>query len=337
MSESINHTLIETTVKQAIKRISDDPERSTRNLVDMALLFANGKFQPHFLKIIQKMLENEQSSYYRLIPDVIAHVDSKRLSTFGINIGYNSCTKGARIIRKTEAEHGFHVPCSIFLKIDTISFQNHAENYFALLEQGQSLGVYTWILIPENNLCSCLELAKNYSDSAFVILCQSTAITPASLDEASELYNIMFVVTQDDNTDTACSLLRQHKFLYSIAYPYAEKDINEILNGNILSDLQVFHPVFTLFYPKNNCPLPIQYQVYKYVKETRMEQGYQTVPFDFVYDIQFIDKIISEDTAFILFDKYGVCRTNTTISSEKTYSFFEKPLTDILKEVVPKG
>lgn len=335
MSESINQTLIETTVKQAIRKIQDDPERSTRNLVDMGLLFANGKFQPHFLKLIQQMLENEQSSYYRLIPDVIAHVDSKRLATFGINIGYNSCTKGARIIRKTEAEQGFHIPWSIFLKIDNTNFQNHIKNYFSLLEQGQMLGIYTWILISENNICSCLELAKNYSDLAFVILCQSVEITTTLLDEANELYNIMFVVIQDDNVDTACCLLRQHKFLYSIAYPYSENDIKEILNGNILSDLQIFHPVFTIFYPKNDYPLCMQHQVYEYITKSRMEQNYQTIPFDLVHDIQFIDKIISEDTFFILFDKDGVCYTTTNTSCKKIYRFFEKSLSDILKELAP--
>lgn len=337
MSETMNQALIETTVKQAIKRIQDDPERSIRNLVDMALLFSNGKFQHRFLEVIQQMLQNEQSSYYRMIPDVIANVDGKRLSTFGINLGYNSCTRGARTIRKAEAEQKFNVPWSIFLEIDDCCFKNHEEHYFFLLEQGQSLGVYTWAFICDNGITSCLKLAEKYTDHALLILCRPNDITPALLDEAGELYNIMFAVAHEDGIEDACNLLRKRNFLYSVSYSYAEEDLSEILNGNILSDIQVLHPVFTLFHPKNDCPLPIQQLVYEYVLETRMNQTYLTIPFDLAHDMQYIDEIISEDASFILFDKNGTCHSKTINISETIYNFFEYPLTDILKEVVPKA
>lgn len=45
MKHSLNQTLIETTIRNAIKQIKDDPERNIRNLVDMALTFSNGRFQ----------------------------------------------------------------------------------------------------------------------------------------------------------------------------------------------------------------------------------------------------------------------------------------------------
>lgn len=336
MAETMNQALIETTVKQAIKRIQDDPERSTRNLVDMALLFSNGKFQQRFLEVIQQMLQNEQSSYYRLIRDLISNVDSKRITTFGINLGYNSCTRGARIIRKTESEQNFNVPWSIFLEIDNYIFRSHEEQYFSLLEQGQSLGIYTWILGSDNGITNCLELAEKYTDHAFLILCHPSSITSALLDEAGELYNIMFSVVHEDGVEDTCNLLRKRNFLYSVSYSYDEDDLSDILNGNILSDTQVLHPVFTLFCPKNDCPLPIQQLVYEYVLETRMNQNHLTIPFDLVHDMQYIDEIISEGATFIHFDKNGNCHSKTTKSFDNNYNFFEYKLTDILNEVASK-
>ena len=336
MTETMNQALIETTVKQAIKRIQDDPERSIRNLVDMGLLFSNGKFQQRFLEVIQQMLQNEQSSYYRLISDLIANVDSKRITTFAINLGYNSCTRGARMIRKIESEQGYNVPWSIFLTIDDRNFRKHEDEYFSLFEQGQSLGVYTWFLFSNQGMESCLKLAEKYIDNAFLIFCHPNDITPALLDEAVELYNIMFVVAYENETDQTCNLLRKRNFLYSIYYSYTEDDMVEILNGNILADIQELHPVFTLFHPSNDCPLPIQQLVYEFVLETRMKQNYITIPFDLIRDMKYIDEIISEDASFIFFDKNGFCFSKLTGFSETTYNFLEYSLVDMLKSIVPK-
>jgi len=51
MKRSLNQTLIETTIRNAIKQIKDDPERNIRNLVDMALTFSNGRFQQLFFNL----------------------------------------------------------------------------------------------------------------------------------------------------------------------------------------------------------------------------------------------------------------------------------------------
>ena len=337
MAESINQALVETTIKQSIKRIQDDPERSTRTLIDMALLFANGKFQQHFFKIIQQMLQDESSSYYQIIPDLIANVEVKRITTFGINLGYNSCTRGARIIRKVEEEQHFNVPWSVFLKIDNDSFQKYCKNYHELFEQGQALGIYTWILISEYGISTCLELAEKYNDHAFIIICNPCDITPALLDKANEIYNIMFVVRLDNNANLACKLLRERKFLYSISYQYSEKEIDKLLNGTIISDLQTLHPVFSVLYPKSSCSLSVQQLVYEYIRETRMKQCYTTVPFDLFYDMKFIDEIISEDAVLVLFDQCGHCHYITKHESEEKYNLFEESLSEILKKILPKS
>lgn len=50
MENSVSRILIETTVRQTLKGIQEDPERSIRNLVDMALQFSEGRFQNRFSK-----------------------------------------------------------------------------------------------------------------------------------------------------------------------------------------------------------------------------------------------------------------------------------------------
>lgn len=50
MENSLSRILIETTVRQTLKGLQENPKRSTRNLIDIALQFSEGRFQSHFLK-----------------------------------------------------------------------------------------------------------------------------------------------------------------------------------------------------------------------------------------------------------------------------------------------
>ena len=100
MKKDINWMLIESVVRRTVQKLHDSPEREIRNLIDLGLSFADGRFQRKFLKASQKMLRNEKSAYYPLIKDVVSHVDEERLVTFGMNLGYNGCTRGAKTIRQ---------------------------------------------------------------------------------------------------------------------------------------------------------------------------------------------------------------------------------------------
>ena len=335
MDHSANQSIIEATVNSAIKRIQNDPERSMRNLVDLGIMFCNGRFQKRFFEAAQRMLENENSSYYRIIPDIIANVDSTRIVSFGINIGYHSCTKGARIIRKMETEQGFQIPWCITLHLNSETFQNQKERYFSLIEEGQSLGIYTWFIHPHSDVLSALEIAESFSDSAFIIGCQPTDITDILLDEFSEIYNVFFVVNYSDGIEDTCTLLRKRKFLFSVIYKYTEQDVENILNQSLLYDFCSLHSIFALFYADTNCPLEMQKEVFEHVQEMRFEQSFQTVPFDLIYDIRFIDEIISEDAISISFDENGICTSLFDSNRYPNHNLFHESLIDILKNLAP--
>lgn len=59
MENSMSRILIETTVRQTLKGLKENPKRSIRNLVDMALHFSEGRFQSHFFQTARTMLEHE--------------------------------------------------------------------------------------------------------------------------------------------------------------------------------------------------------------------------------------------------------------------------------------
>lgn len=331
MTENTNAPLIEATVISAIKRIQNDPERSMRNIVDLALMFCNGKFQQRFLESAQIMLENENSSYYRIIPDLLTHTDMKRVTTFGINLGYNSCTYGARTIRKIKAEQGYNIPWCISLNISPKGYELHKEDYFSLIEQGKSLGIYTWFINPCGDYTSVHELSQHFSDCSFVIMCHPQDITTALLSKFDEIYNVLFSVFFEDATEHACTLLRQEKFLYSICYLYNEKDTSYISSQDIFYDIGSLNSPFTLLYAEADCPVETQLKIYEIILELRTNQTLPTIPFDVIHDLLFIDEIISESAVYLTVDTQGMCKSNLISEGNKTISIFEQSLEDLLK------
>lgn len=335
MKRSLNHTLIETTIRNAIKQIKDDPERNIRNLVDMALTFSNGRFQKHFLKSAQKMLQDPTSCYYKLVPDLINNVDTERIVSFGMNVGYNSCTIGAGKIREIESMSSFNIPWSLSLELSGNDYPQKSHSIHSLISQGRDLGVYNWLIFSLDNPIFILELAQNFPECAFSIFCPPEEITPALLDEASNIYNIMFVVEYGDDLETACTLLRSRKFLYSISYPYKEQDIKKIISDEILIDTENLHAAFTILY-SHEYSFTEHSSVYQHILKIRAAQAYETVPFDIIHDNHWIDSIISVQPCLIFFTQNGDCYSLTDQILYENCNFFSNTLFEILKKVAPQ-
>lgn len=70
MERSLSRILIETTVRQTLNGLAEDTQRTTRNLVDMALQFAQDRDQSRFFTRVREVLRRNNSPYYTLIQDV---------------------------------------------------------------------------------------------------------------------------------------------------------------------------------------------------------------------------------------------------------------------------
>lgn len=82
-------------LEKAFNDGKSSPRRAARNLVDLGVAFQR-KISEAFLVYAQEMLQDQDSAYYDLISDVIVHVDRNLLVNFGMNLGYNGCTKERR-------------------------------------------------------------------------------------------------------------------------------------------------------------------------------------------------------------------------------------------------
>ncbi len=295
MAANTTRILIETIVRRTLREIQSAPERSIRNLVDMALNFSKGRFQKRFFESTQRMLSDEHSAYYQLVRNVVNNVDHERLLCFGMNVGYNSCTLGAQIIREIEAAEGFNIPWTLFLEIDSDTFGQHREAYDALLRQGKELGIFTWFIRAKDLAVDMIDLLAEHSDCAFALMCDSGMLSDELLEEIAEQKHIMLGIGLDENADVLCAELRSRELLYAVYKEYTSGDLKDILNDNMLYDMQSLNAPITALIPDESCSVSEREIVYDYVLRKREGQKFPTILWDMIQDVLGIDTIISDD------------------------------------------
>lgn len=334
MKKDIKRVLVEVTVKRALKNAEESPERTLRNLVDLGVNFAKGRFQKRILLSAQQMLENENSAYYSLLKDVIENVDRDALSTFGINLGYNSCTVGAKKIRAVEAERRFNLPWALTLSLNEEKLSSYGE----VFEQASALGIRTFLLfVPFESPEKLIPLLKDNPDSAFVLFVSGDRITQGVIDEMKPLKNIMTAVSLDGNAKSACELLRRNKMLYSLYDEYDESNAEKILNGEFVESVLEYHPCFSFSLASKNCPKETAEKVYSHIISTRNAQKYPVVLMDLLGDLQMIDEIVSDDVCLAGFTKNGNLFTGLGINRNEEFNLFNSRLENIFQKTMRKN
>jgi hypothetical protein len=336
MKNRIQKILVVNTVKKALKSIKHNPERGVRNLVDMALQFSDGRFQKEFFTVAQTMLRNETSAYYDLIKDAISHVDTEMLYTFGINVGYNSCTAGAQRIRENEKALGCNIPWAMFVHMDTQQFEKYKQKYDDLIFEGEALGIYTWMFFASHHPGKTFSLVKKHPDSAFCIFCEMKDVPLIFLQEAISLKNLMIIIRFDENATDICAKLRTNRLLYSVWYQYRQQDTESILNGDLFCATQQLSPIFTVLIPDKKCPAEVRQSMYSAVKQARSAQSYRTIAWDLHGDNDLIDTIISDEACPIYFNKDGAVCNWDKANERGHYNIHQSGLTDILMNAYPK-
>lgn len=342
MEKDMTRVLVESTVRRTLKSIQESPERATRNLIDLGLEFSNGRFQTRLFRQAQKMLQNQKSAYYDLVKNMVATVDHDIIATFGVNLGYNSCTKGAQRIREIEAEKGFNIPWALNLAVNEEKLEKKPELYPSIIRQGTALGIHTYLLFITGCPEKVLPMIEKEPDCAFVLFLHGAQISSTFLKEMETVKNVLVSVYTDADMPDVCQKLRDAKRLYAVHQRYMEQDKENILNGEWLKSILPAGPAFAFLRADFSCTPRTQEDIYRYVTTIRDEQRVPLIFMDIKQDTLLIDQVISDGECLAGFDVDGSLRTHEGFWRDEPYNIFRHPLEDILqgaskKESEPKG
>lgn len=332
--EELTRKIVEITVDKALRDIAQDPERSVRKIVDLGKTFAKGRFQQYFFSSMEEMLRHEDSAYYALAKNIVAHVDPEAIKTFGINIGYNGCNLGAEKIRALEAAHGHNIPW-------LISFQVSDSLLPAIgraIPQAKELGTYTFALsCPDQNLRAVLPLLEAHPDCAFLLIVKGDALADADLAMLAAYKNhILLLDAALPRHRQLCEELRQQKMLYGLYEMYAAETWREALSAERLQQHTAVLPTFVLLLAQPGTDAATRAEVYAMVRQQRSAQQYPYILMDLLEDAMYIDQVISNDACCVMFSANGDLLQLPSWQARAECNLHTKPLAEIFASCLRK-
>lgn len=332
----VTRKLIEVAIDKEIRNIRSDPYRSVRRLVDLGRSFTSGRFQKHFFLMLRHTLHDDSSAYYPLISRIADTVNEETIKRFGINIGYNSWTLGARTIRENERTLGFNIPWAVSLTLDCSAPDTlSVSDYSRVIREGTELGIYTyWLSISNAGGClAALELAEEYPDCAFgLFFCYYSP--QQFISEFGSLSNVLISLGEPDAslasslTDAGCITCR-HIF-------YDDSTAPALLSSDWIEDSCSLGCTFVFLVASRGCSVETEKRVTDFVHDIRTRQAYPIFLMSLPSDIVSIDHIISGETCFMRLGTKGEISVLTDEWQDTGLLLTDTPLKSLLGEAMPK-
>lgn len=331
----MTRAIIETAVDRGIRDITNDPKRSLRRLADMGKQYSTGRFQKLTFSHITNLLRNDDSPYYKMLEDFLATVDHEAIKTFGLNIGYDSWTYGARVMRASSEKCGFLLPWAVIIHYAPSSSGGlSASDIDRLICRLNPFGVNTFVILKEhrgNPDPSLIELFKKHRKCCFFLFLNDNMISMAEAEKIRDIGNTVISVNiASDNVDTACKALKKIHALYVIHYEYASSEVERFADIEYVDKWLTYGSAFIFLFQKNgNRGL-----VGGFAKKTRMDQNYPILIWDVYADIQRVESMIYDtDSSFIFeVDRDG----NVRYPEDTGANIIDTDIMSILDQTAPR-
>ena len=287
--------LIETVVDRGIRDVTDDPKRSLRRLAEMGKQFSEGRFQKASFGHITNLLKNDDSPYYKMLEDFLATVDHRVIKTFGLNMGYNSWTYGARMIKRESEERGYMLPWVIQIHYDPEKGARlTADNINSIIDSLSPLGINTYVIIKDHNSTDDPALTKvfaSHPECAFFLFLNDGLISPEMAEDIESSGNTVISINIDaEESYSSCRLLKEKKALYVIHYQYTSDEVSRFCDDEYINTWLSFGSAFIFLIQKDNDTGLAG----KFARRTRMQQEYPILVWHVYSDIRLVNEMISD-------------------------------------------
>lgn len=301
--------MIENAVSRGIREMREDPERSIRRLCDLGRQFSKNRFSDMIFSVMQELLDNEDSSYYDMMHNLMKNSDEEAMKKFGVNFGYMSWTYGAGQLREKEKKNGICLPWSVWLRLDATRQDGWTMDELEhLIEGGQKMGIYAYFILETGkptDSYEMLDLLERYKDSAFVWLRSTGRLTAAQIQMLKVCKNtVVGLPVEDPESLLTAGVLRDQKIIFALSSRYGnsfDQAQNEITMESVLSsETALFFLIADDDTTKEN-----REKVAKLCKDSRLEQKYPCLMIDYYGDAQSISKVLVDHDAMLELSEDG--------------------------------
>lgn len=145
-TQDVTRSVIRLELARAFRGMESNPKRTLRKLADLGKVCARGSVQKEIFGIFQQCLRYKDSPYFSVMQNLVRNVSAENLTTFGMNLGYNSWTDGAKKIRAKKDNEG--ILTSWIQILDLSQSEWTVENLNAFIDFWKTYGVCTYALLP---------------------------------------------------------------------------------------------------------------------------------------------------------------------------------------------
>lgn len=324
----LNRIILDNTISRALADMENDSHRTARKLADMGLFFSRGPFERYFFTLCTELLQEDDSLYYDAINRALQDFDRRSLITFGINVGLEGCSRGARLIRQTEETEGFQVPWALELYAgeNALRFSTTEK----AIKEAVGFGVHVFYLHDHAMKQEDLEcLLQEYPTCAFAVFTHPDRVPSWNLDSLSNYQNLLVCVRgEDPQSQSLCMALKERKMLFGVYLPYHDTQnlSQRIEKAGDLGGLMV------LLCAQHD-GAEAREAVHRLVLDARRGHQYPFIIMDLPEDLLSIDHIISHNhcSVCLLPDGRAVTPKGTSEANINTSS-----LAEILRKELPR-
>jgi hypothetical protein len=272
-----------------------------------------------------------------MLEDFLATVDHRAIKTFGLNMGYDSWTYGARLIRRESEKRGYMLPWVVQIHYDReTGGRLTAEDIDSIINTLSPLGVNTYVIMKEHGLPDdpdLVEVFRTHPGCAFFLFINDSHISVEQAEVIKGIGNTVISINiATDNAMEACRSLKEIKALYVIHYLYTTDEVEKFSYGDYIDTWLSYGSAF-IFLIQKDCEKGL---AGKFAKKSRMEQEYPILVWDVYSDIRLVNEMISDipfifeiscdgDMIYPADTGINVLDTDIITALEKTAPPFEPP------------
>lgn len=303
MKKDITRAIIDATIDRGLREIYEDPRRSIRKMADLGRQFNKARFTKNLYDIFQDLLRNDDSPYYNAIEHLLQYTSRKNLKDFGINMGYNSFTKGGKLIRKLALNKKIFSPWNFIIRMDPTNKTGITpSDLIPIIADGKKLGVYSYTVRLENDLSYLEDLLKvfiMYDDCSFMLILPDQEINEEYSSLISACSNaIYFLPAFEDSFGPNSRLLKKKQVWMGVYTFYDNSDTELIISEESVWDYIPQECSFLLLIANDGVPLSSIEKTCQHIKQMRLAPTVPLFIFDLYGDTMSIQSLISGGNYF---------------------------------------
>lgn len=326
----LRRAIVRSAIHKGIEEVREDPKRGVRKLVDLGSHFSRGRFQKRTFAVMQKELTDTDSAYYAMAMRLIRCVRPEVLEEFGLNVGYNSWTHGAQVIRAHEAEHGYNVPWCLVLDLR----QGMGYDVDELMRQGEKLGIYAYLVFggDRTELDELYPIFRKHGDCAVMVLLRTPELPMVNVENVG---NVVLLVPQNEpGALESTQELKKRGCLYGTWVHYTDGTSAALTGGGAEEKAETLGAFALVAVSEPGTSEKTRETVAQYAQRAREHKRHLPFLTEFFSDIERIDRIISVEPCMLGIHADGT--VFTAQGSKPNLSVRNIALEDILMCTMPR-